>query len=152
MSFLCCDWLSNCLFLQRSHTNKKIFFDKSNVVIGFQIVYFYREVTHINPIFKWHCKLWLAFKLFIFTEKSHNSKLQEESNECCDWLSNCLFLQRSHTTIVILDGLVSVVIGFQIVYFYREVTQYSFCVTKVFLLWLAFKLFIFTEKSHKHLN
>ncbi len=40
-----CDWLSNCLFLQRSHTSKREFKVLTDVVIGFQIVYFYREVT-----------------------------------------------------------------------------------------------------------
>ena len=67
-----CDWLSNCLFLQRSHTLQARDRMTIKVVIGFQIVYFYREVTHknfdINTLYG------------------------------CDWLSNCLFLQRSHTS------------------------------------------------------
>ena len=47
--FLSCDWLSNCLFLQRSHTRSAKPDISPAVVIGFQIVYFYREVTH-DPI------------------------------------------------------------------------------------------------------
>ena len=117
-----CDWLSNCLFLQRSHTVASfsislavlwlafklfIFTEKSHtkaclpvfipVVIGFQIVYFYREVTQdiINEYKEG--MLWLAFKLFIFTEKSHITQKFINQCICCDWLSNCLFLQRSHT-------------------------------------------------------
>ena len=46
INVLCCDWLSNCLFLQRSHTIGALYKQNASVVIGFQIVYFYREVTH----------------------------------------------------------------------------------------------------------
>ena len=119
------------------------------VVIGFQIVYFYREVTQKYPQQVIFLLLWLAFKLFIFTEKSHSKNWKSWSINSCDWLSNCLFLQRSHTQLLLTLQLKSVVIGFQIVYFYREVTHYESVKTKNKLLWLAFKLFIFTEKSHK---
>ena len=48
---------------------------------------------------------------------------KQEVSGSCDWLSNCLFLQRSHTWLKLDMLLNQVVIGFQIVYFYREVTQ-----------------------------
>ena len=145
-------WLAFKLFIftEKSH-KRKIYVDYNLVVIGFQIVYFYREVTQPLKYKMYVMRLWLAFKLFIFTEKSHIISATEAYLTGCDWLSNCLFLQRSHTSLSFKPSMSKVVIGFQIVYFYREVTHNKGFTHRVEGLWLAFKLFIFTEKSHTHL-
>ena len=141
-------WLAFKLFIftEKSH-NYVVATDTHYVVIGFQIVYFYREVTHVDNKVSSTFWLWLAFKLFIFTEKSHIMPYDMMASTSCDWLSNCLFLQRSHTLLPSFHLWSLVVIGFQIVYFYREVTHSAKIVAvSVCCDWLSNCLFL--QRSH----
>jgi hypothetical protein len=45
----------------------------------------------------------LAFKIVIFTDRSHKIDVSQEAYDRCDWLSKLLFLRIGHTFNYVVD-------------------------------------------------
>ena len=90
-----------------------------------------------------HITLWIAFKLYIYRVLWQPHSLKPQTTSSCELLSNCIFIGFFDNRAKLLPRGYAVVNCFQIVYLSGSLTTAKQNILRHFLLWIAFKLYIY---------
>ena len=110
-----CEWLSNCIFIRVFDNATFTLPAIAQVVNGFQIVSLSGSLTTANQwltVFLW---LWMAFKLYLYQGLWQRKWHDAGCSDCCEWLSNCIFIRVFDNAHARIYWVAWVVNGFQIV-------------------------------------
>ena len=140
---ICCEWLSNCIFIWFIDNLRFFGKDLHNVVNGFQIVFLSGSLTTLKKTPSSLGELWMAFKLYFYLVHWQPVFLTSSWRPGCEWLSNCIFIWFIDNEAVHISEYYYVVNGFQIVFLSGSLTTPERHFSMPVRLWMAFKLYFY---------
>jgi len=112
---ICCEWLSNCIFIRVFDNCSHHWATNRAVVNGFQIVSLSGSLTTSAKHDILTLMLWMAFKLYLYQGLWQPEDKTKGQYICCEWLSNCIFIRVFDNKALSGSSDSDVVNGFQIV-------------------------------------
>ena len=138
-----CELLSNCIFIgfidNRCQVNQYFHI----VVNCFQIVFLSGSLTTMNDKLFAPVVLWIAFKLYFYRVHWQQNASARSGANCCELLSNCIFIGFIDNRWRIARRYRHVVNCFQIVFLSGSLTTALSKTTEWQPLWIAFKLYFY---------
>ena len=138
-----CELLSNCIFISVFDNDLCFWFWEFRVVNCFQIVFLYRSLTTLVSLLSKTKPLWIAFKLYFYIGLWQLRGENYLSKDCCELLSNCIFISVFDNQCHHHHNGQNVVNCFQIVFLYRSLTTSGRAPLRSMSLWIAFKLYFY---------
>ena len=146
-TFQCCDLLSDFLSLSNGNNILHLLLSLFKVVICFQIFYLCPTATTSYRSLSMLIQLWFAFRFFIFVQRQQRWRYYYIEAFCCDLLSDFLSLSNGNNKALRFLSSQLVVICFQIFYLCPTATTIVLHKLVEWLLWFAFRFFIFVQRQ-----